>query len=154
MRAVPLPLVKQTRQRLHRQVGGALEKAFPEVVETQPELVAHHLGEAGETARSVDYWLQAGERTQRRSAHIEAIRHMTRGLDAVARLPDGPDRAGAELRFRLLLSGSYLATQGYAAPAVESEVQRAKVLSAEIDRGGAVRLGRERRCDRPDQGAG
>src|SRR5262249_43264594 len=134
-------LVKKTRQQLHRQVAEALEKSFPDVVETQPELVAHHLGEAGETARSVGYWLQAGERTQRRSAHIEAIRHMTRGLDAVARLPDGPDRIGAELRFRLLLSGSYLATQGYAAPTVETEIQRAKDLSARIDRGQATRFG-------------
>src|SRR5262249_49410726 len=31
-------LVKKTRQQLHRQVAEALEKSFPDVVETQPEL--------------------------------------------------------------------------------------------------------------------
>jgi hypothetical protein len=35
-------LLTSTRQQVHRQIAQALETLFPETVETQPELLAHH----------------------------------------------------------------------------------------------------------------
>ena len=121
-------LVKKTRQQLHKRVAGALEASFPEVVGTQPELLAHHLAEAGEVARSVGYWRTAGERARGRSAYPEAIRHLTRGLALLAARPDGAERDGDELRFRLPMAASFLAVRGYAAPEVEEHVARARAL--------------------------
>jgi hypothetical protein len=40
-------LLKSTRQQSHQQIAQVLEGRFPETVETQPELVAHHYTEAG-----------------------------------------------------------------------------------------------------------
>ncbi len=40
-------LVRSKRQQLHRRIADALEHGFPETVETQPELLAHHLIQAG-----------------------------------------------------------------------------------------------------------
>ena len=40
-------LLKSTRQQTHGQIAQVLEMRFPETVETQPELVAHHYTEAG-----------------------------------------------------------------------------------------------------------
>ncbi|HVK10164.1 MAG TPA: protein kinase [Gemmataceae bacterium] len=128
-------LVKKTRQQLHRRVAAALEGAFPEVVETQPELVAHHLTEAGETARSLVYWRTAGERARGRSAHLEAIRHFTRGLQLLATQPEGADRDAEELQLRLPLSASYIAVRGYAAPEVEEHIQRARALCEQLGPG-------------------
>ncbi|MFO0797874.1 MAG: protein kinase [Gemmataceae bacterium] len=121
-------LVKKTRQQLHKRVAGALEASFPEVVGTQPELLAHHLAEAGETARSVGYWRTAGERARGRSAYPEAIRHLSRGLALLATRPEGAERDGDELQFRLPLAASYLAVRGYAAPEVEEHIGRARAL--------------------------
>jgi len=121
-------LVKKTRQQLHRRVAGALEAAFPEVVATQPELLAHHLAEAGEVARSVGYWRTAGERARGRSAYPEAIRHLSRGLALLATRPEGAERDGDELQFRLPLAASFIAVRGYAAPEVEEHIARARAL--------------------------
>jgi predicted ATPase len=55
-------LLRRTRQHYHQQVAQLLEARFPEVVETQPELVAHHYTEAGVMASAVPYWQQAGQR--------------------------------------------------------------------------------------------
>ena len=40
-------LLKSRRQQLHQQVAQILVKKFPQTVETQPELAAHHYTEAG-----------------------------------------------------------------------------------------------------------
>jgi predicted ATPase len=40
-------LLKSTRQQYHRRSAQVLEAQFPEIIETQPELLAHHHTEAG-----------------------------------------------------------------------------------------------------------
>ena len=40
-------LLKSTRQQYHQRIAQVLEEQFPETVETQPELLAHHYTEAG-----------------------------------------------------------------------------------------------------------
>jgi predicted ATPase len=68
-------LLKSTRQQYHRQIGQVLADRFPETIETQPELLAHHYTEAGLIEQVIPYWQQAGQRASQRSAHIEAISH-------------------------------------------------------------------------------
>src|SRR6185503_17332565 len=74
-------LLKSKRQQLHQQIAHVLAGRFPEMVETQPELLAHHYTEAGLIAQAIPAWQQAGQRAIERSANIEAIAHLTRGLE-------------------------------------------------------------------------
>jgi predicted ATPase len=53
-------LLKSTRQQYHKQIAHVLEERFPEIKETQPELLAHHYTEAGLLAQAVRYWRKAG----------------------------------------------------------------------------------------------
>jgi predicted ATPase len=48
-------------------------------VETQPELLAHHLTEAGLNEQAIGYWRRAGEQAVEHSANQEAINHLTKG---------------------------------------------------------------------------
>ena len=72
-----------TRQQYHQRIAQVLEAQFPETVETQPELLAHHYTEAGLTAQAIPYWQRAGQRAIERSAHLEAISHLTKGLEVL-----------------------------------------------------------------------
>ena len=54
-------LLRGQRQDLHAQVGMALEENFPELIETQPEILAHHFTEGGLVDKAVCYWLRAGK---------------------------------------------------------------------------------------------
>ena len=74
----------------------------------------------------------AGQRALHASANPEAIAHLTTGLDLLADLPPGPERAGVELQFRLALGPAYMAIRGYAAPEVEACYQRARELCREL----------------------
>src|SRR2546428_8207488 len=63
-------LLKSTRQQYHQRIAQGLESQFPETVEAQPELLAHHFTEAGLTEKAVGYWQKAGQRARERSAHV------------------------------------------------------------------------------------
>ena len=66
-------MLKSTRQRAHQQIAQVFAQHFPEMVETQPEVVAHHYTEAGLTEQAIPYWQKAGQRAIQRSANVEAI---------------------------------------------------------------------------------
>jgi predicted ATPase len=121
-------LVRSKRQELHRRIADALEQGFPETVETQPELLAHHLIQAGLTERAIDYLRKAGQRTIERSANAEAIRHLTQALDLLQSRPEGPARRRAALGLEVMLSQAMIAVYGYAARKTAEVLLRAKDL--------------------------
>src|SRR5262249_44461714 len=90
-------LLRSTRQRYHQHIAQILEGQFPETVETQPELLAHHYTEAGLSVPAVDYWQRAGQRATEHSANAEAISHLTRGLEVLQTLAETPERLRREL---------------------------------------------------------
>jgi len=93
------PLLKSKRQQLHARIAQVLEGQFPETVETQPEVLAHHCTQAGLIEKAVEYWHRAGEWAVRPSANLEAIQHLEVALELSASLPDDRRRAERELPF-------------------------------------------------------
>ena len=79
--------LKSRRQQLHQRVAQVLVEQFPETVETQPELVAHHYTEASLIEQAIPYWQQAGQHAIQRSANEEAATHLTTGLELIKTLP-------------------------------------------------------------------
>ena len=73
-------LLRARRQDLHARVAAVLEQHFADLVERQPELLAHHLTAAGDMERAVDQWLKAGQHAAARQAHLEAIHHFEQGV--------------------------------------------------------------------------
>jgi predicted ATPase len=125
-------LLKSTRQQYHRQIAQVLTEHFPEMVATQPELVAQHYTEAGLSEQALPYWLKAGERASQRSAYVEAISHLTKGLEVLKTLPDTPERAQHELGLQAALGATLMVTKGYTAPDVERAYARARELCQQL----------------------
>ena len=121
-------LLRRTRQQYHQGIGQILAARFAETIETQPELLAHHYTEAGLIESAIVYWQLAGERAVERSAHVEAVMHLTRGLEVLQTLPDTPQRAQQELHLQTALGPALIATKGYAASEVEHTYARARAL--------------------------
>jgi DNA-binding response OmpR family regulator/class 3 adenylate cyclase/predicted ATPase len=121
-------LLRSKRQQLHGQIAHALERDFPEIVETQPELLAYHLIQAGLTERAIDYLRKAGQRSIGRSANPEAIGHLTQALKLLGSLPGGPGRRQQALGFEVMLSQAMIAVRGYAARETAEVLLRAKDL--------------------------
>ena len=125
-------LVKGKRQQLHRRIAEVLEARFPQTVETQPELLAHHFTEAGLTEQAVGYWLKAGLRSRERAADREAIGHLTKGLALLETLEETREHDEQKLKILTTLGPAYIAVRGYAAPEVGPILLRARELCQRI----------------------
>jgi tetratricopeptide (TPR) repeat protein len=125
-------LLRSKRQQLHQQIAQVLAERFPETVETQPELLAHHYTEAGLKEQAIPYWQKAGQRASQRSANVEAISHLTKGLELLKILPDTPERAQQELTLQIALGRSSVATTGFASPERERAFARARELCLQL----------------------
>jgi predicted ATPase len=121
-------LVKGKRQHFHGRVAEVLEARFPQTALTQPELLAHHFTEAGLTEMAIGYWLKAGSRSRERLANVEAIGHLTKGLDLLAMLDLSPQRDTRELEFLNPLGAAYQSARGFSAVEVGPVFQRARDL--------------------------
>src|SRR5262249_41746960 len=125
-------LLRATRQNYHQRIAQVLEFQFPETVQAQPELLAHHYTEAGLTELAVGYWHQAGHTALQHSAHAEAFAHLTTGLQLLPPLPDTPPRLRQELALQTALGHALGASKGYAAPEVGDAYTRAQTLARQL----------------------
>ena len=97
-------LLSRKRRNYHQAIADAIVKSHPDVVATQPELVARHYTEAQRTELALPFWNKAGERALERSANYEAVDHLSNALAIVEALPEGPDRDRQMLAARLRLA--------------------------------------------------
>lgn len=74
----------------------------------------------------------AGQRAVERSAHTEAIRHLSKGLDLLKTLPGTPERDQHELTLQLALGTALQATKGIGAPETGATYARARELCRQI----------------------
>jgi predicted ATPase/class 3 adenylate cyclase len=130
--AAYLSLLKSTCQKYHRKIAQVLEKNFPDTMETQPELLAHHYTEAGLNEQAVAYWHQAGQRATQRSAHVEAINNLTKGLEVLMTLPDTLERAQQELDLQTTLGPVLMAVKGFGSLDTERAYARARELCGQV----------------------
>src|SRR6266567_1576160 len=73
-------LLRSARKKLRAEIGKALETHFAEIRDTQPEILAQHYTEAGFVEKAVEYWSRAGQQSSAKSACVETIGHLKKGL--------------------------------------------------------------------------
>ena len=87
-------LLREPRRALHARIARTLDENFVEVRDNQPEILAYHCAQAGESALAIEWWSKAGERDMLRSAYAEAIMDFER---AIGLLPEAPVRQPSRL---------------------------------------------------------
>jgi predicted ATPase len=125
-------LLRSTRQQYHQRIAQTLEAQFPETVATQPELIAQHYTAAGCTEQAIPYWQQAGQLASARSAYLEAISHVTTGIELLKTLPETPAHIQQALSLHIALGAALLVTKGQAAPEVQHAYTQAYALCQQV----------------------
>ena len=125
-------LLKRTRQQYHERVALALEGAFAQGVQGQPERLAQHWTRAGQPMRAVPYWLRAGQKAVASSAVEEAASHLRHGLELLEALPPSIERDRLELDLLSTLGTALTIQRGWAAPEVADAYARAHALSERV----------------------
>jgi class 3 adenylate cyclase/predicted ATPase len=105
-------LLRDERRELHRSVADCLLRLDSETVSQHPEVLAHHLTEAGRAETAAPYWLEAARRSLARSALTEATRMLYRGLAPLERLTSTPENLGLRLQFSGLLGPAIIGLKG------------------------------------------
>jgi predicted ATPase len=117
-------LLLARRRDWHERIGRAIEEKFPETAANDPELLAHHFGEAGLMAPACDYRERSGDRAAARSAYREAIAHYSAGLDAAGQLADPRERRRRQLAFLRKLGPAQTIVAGAQSTEVEATYRR------------------------------
>jgi class 3 adenylate cyclase len=131
-------LLKSRRQDLHGKIARVIEARFPDIKATEPEVLAHHLTEAGLAEAAIPLWQAAGELAFKHMAMAEAIAHLNRGLELVAILPRSSERDAGELRLRTRLGPAWVALKGWAAPEVWTSLHPALAFAKSLQRHDAL----------------
>jgi class 3 adenylate cyclase/predicted ATPase len=133
-------LLKSKRQQLHARVAQVFEKRLPVVAETQPELLAYHLTEAGLDEPAADAWARASRAALSRSAMREAASSLSRAVGLLRKMPSSPDRQRLELELLGALGVALTNTLGPGSSEAQAAHERAAQLSHELgDREGRFR---------------
>jgi class 3 adenylate cyclase len=127
-------LLRRQRQQLHGEIAAVLDREFPGLVKTQPEMLAHHCAEAGHADRAIEFYMAAAKRAVAASSNGEAVGHLTKGLALVEKLPEAARRA-TELRLLFALSVPLIHLKGYGAPEVEAAFGRCRQLCGDLGHG-------------------
>jgi DNA-binding winged helix-turn-helix (wHTH) protein/tetratricopeptide (TPR) repeat protein len=123
-------LSAERRKRLHLKVAGAIERIYSDRLEEHYASLAQHY--SSDTWKAARYLCLAGHQAMQRSAHVEAVRLLTSGLDLVKGLPETNERDRLELASRIVLGVSLSAAKGLPAPEVERSYNRAVQLSGAL----------------------
>jgi predicted ATPase len=121
-------LLKSRRRELHRLVAQMIDNRFAALRE-QPEVLAHHWTEAGETELAITQWSKAGKAAEARNAFREAQQSYQQVLTQLNLLPESPERDGRELRLRQSLFLMLYVTRGWVAPETVAAAERARILA-------------------------
>ena len=126
-------LLRNNRRELHGRIAAALEAGFPQLIDSQPEVLARHYTEAGDVEKSVLCWGKSAQRSVAHSAMTEAVAQFQRALEQLTLLPDSVERQRRELEFSAALATALQSVKGYAAPEIGRVLDRARVLWEQLE---------------------
>jgi tetratricopeptide (TPR) repeat protein len=102
-------MLKSQRRELHASIANALVEQFSTLAQNQPEVVAHHFGEAGSANEAIGYWRRAAQLASARSAMREAVSSFERALELLEALPETRERQEQAIDLRCDLSNALFA---------------------------------------------
>ena len=126
-------LLIERRKVLHERTAQAMEEVYHTRLEDHYSELAYHYSRSGNTQKAVDYLSLAGQQAGQRSAHAEAIRHLTSALELLKTLTDTSERIQQELTLQIALGVPLIATKGYGASEVAKAYIRARELCHQVD---------------------
>jgi predicted ATPase len=125
-------LLKSTQQQYHQRIAQVLETQFPALCATQPELLAQHYTEAGLAEQAIGYWQRASQHASDRSAHLEAVSHLSTGIELLKSLPETPAHTQQAVSLHIALGAALQMAKGLAAPDVEQAYTQAYALCQQV----------------------
>ncbi len=127
-------LLREPRRALHARIAEILETQFADIGESQPELLARHYTKAGLIEKAARLWGKAGQRSQQRSALVEAAEQLGHALAQIAGLPSTRELRRDQIVLQIALLNTLMHVKGYGAPETKAAVAQVRLLIDEAER--------------------
>ena len=127
-------LLRAPRRVLHARIAEILESQFAEIAEGQPELLARHYTKADLIEKSARLWGKAGQRSQERSALVEAAEQLSQALAQIATLPSTPDLRREQIVLQVALLNTLMHVKGYGSLETKAAVTQVRALIEQAER--------------------
>ncbi len=124
-------LLREPRRVLHMRIVQALEAHFPDVAQSQPQVLARHCAEAGLFEKAAALWGRAGRKSMERSAVVEAEFQFSQALAQIAELPSSAALRREQIRLQAGLISAMMFSRGYTSATTKAALRQAQAL---IDR--------------------
>jgi TOMM system kinase/cyclase fusion protein len=125
-------MLKPARRQVHARIAAALEAHFPEISSVRPDLLALHHAAADQKPQALGYAQKAALGALMRSAHHEAIAHITEAMPWLEAVEDPRERAQQELGLNSLLTPAMMEVHGWADERIKSLVERSQQLIEQL----------------------
>jgi tetratricopeptide (TPR) repeat protein len=122
-------LLKSRRKELHRLIAQTVSENFPAIKESQPEVLARHWAEAGETEKAITEWTRTGKAAAARYAFPEGQESLQQALALLNQLPESRERDLRELELREPLVPMLHMTRGWGVPEAVEAGARIQLLT-------------------------
>src|SRR6185436_777435 len=107
---------------------------FAEIAESQPELLARHYTKADLIDKAAGLWGKAGQRSQERSALVEAAEQLSQALAQIATLPSTSDLRREQIILQVALLNTLMHVKGYGAPETKAAGAQVRALIEQAER--------------------
>ncbi len=114
-------MLPSSRELVHGRIADELSAAFPDLVTSDPGLLAPHFAAAGRLARAIELGTRAAQTALDRAANAEAAAHAETVLEWLTSVQES-ERLEALLNANTILTQALMATRGWANPEVKSRI--------------------------------
>ncbi len=122
-------LLKSRRRDLHAAVARAIEAKFPALAEAQPQILARHWTDAGESEPAIATWMKAAKAADARSAFKEAEEDYRQALALLSTLPETSRRDAREIDVLIPLVVVAASSHGWSSTEVAALSTRTNALA-------------------------
>jgi class 3 adenylate cyclase/tetratricopeptide (TPR) repeat protein len=126
-------LLRNQRQYLHGRIAATIEQNFPEIMASQPGLLAQHYAKAGLNEPALAFWTIAGDIAERRAMSHEAVAHYRAGRALLSSHTLFTEVRAKEPRLLMKLGNALQQVEGYNSAAALEAYEDARATARKLD---------------------
>lgn len=127
-------MLRKDRREVHAKIVAVFERDYKDMCNQMPEVLARHCEECRQIEKAIRYLIDAGIKAIRRSANIEALKHLqrarqlTRGSSGIPK----PKALTYELEIESVIGTPLISVEGYTSKETIRAFERAEEISVEL----------------------
>jgi tetratricopeptide (TPR) repeat protein len=126
-------LLRSEKKAYHKKIADVLEDIFSDSSELQPEVIAHHMTQAGLIEKAIRYLHIGAVSLIKHSAYTEATNHLRKAISLLDELDEfDTNRLTLELELLISLGGVLRVIEGYSSLEAERTYERALDLTNKL----------------------